>query len=638
MSMFGWRSPLVEPRVDARAKGAIRAQVDNGLAPSPTAPFGDMRDAQGRPALPSGGAQDEFVLRINLERLRARDPGFDPDALARLAADAMVTVERAWSTLDPQPSRAVMSPALWASHRARMGLYSLHGRRNVVDSVQVHSAKVVSIDEDGGRDRVTVRIRASSTDYDVDSAGTVLRGDTEVHTWEADWTVERASSAASRGDGGLLGGHCPACGAPLQLDADGLCAYCHAAATDASRDWVVAQVADVGREDDVMRAVLGIRTRPRTGPDDLSPTDEVVSTNLPLPPASAAGSGTDGDDPLRALRLADPNVDAVEITAAARTAFVAVQTAWRGMDPAPARPVMTADGVAALARAIAALQQAGLHRASDDPLIESAAVVTAAPGDEWQSATVRLVATTVDADVDASGAAVRGSLLPRPLGCDLPLRRRVRGLGDVSRCPRCGAPLRASVTGVCDFCREAVAGGGGDWLLDSVPVLTETRAPAATAPAADPAPTTAGAATPLDALRARDPHVNAAELLARAREVFFAIEGALARRRLDAAGACTSATFLAALQNHAAALGAAHQHRVLAFIDLDGAQLVDAGGDHLGDRVVVQLDVTGEDCVVDDANGAAVAGSTAQRRWCERWTLVRAQPGDPWVVDAVEAG
>jgi len=514
MSMFAWRSPLLDAGQKARVTGTVRAQVDNGLAPSPTAPFGDVGDAQGRPALPLTGAQDPFVLRVNLDRLRQRDPGFDAGALARLAADAMVTVERAWSTLDPQPSRAVMAPALWASHRARMQLYSLHGRRNVVDHVQVESSKLVAVDEDAGRDRVTARIRASSTDYDVDSAGTVLRGDTAVHTWEADWVLERSSAAASRGDGGLLGGHCPACGAPLRLDSDGLCAYCHASATDATRDWVVVAVADVGREDDVMRATLGIRTRLRTGPDDLSPTDEVVSFDLPVPDRGAAA--VPGPDPLRALRAADPSIDEVEITAAARAAFVAVQTAWRGMDAAPARPVMTAQGVDALTAAIAALHAAGLRRAGDDPLVESATVVTAMPGDEWHTATVQVVATTVDADIDASGAAVRGSLLPRRLGCNLALRHRVRRAGDVSRCPRCGAPLRASVTGVCDFCREAVAGGGGDWLLDSVPQLAETRVPAGGDGAT--AATSALGPAPIDALRARDPGVNLAELLARARE------------------------------------------------------------------------------------------------------------------------
>jgi predicted lipid-binding transport protein (Tim44 family) len=642
MDMF---SSLLEARgKQQRELGAIRPQRETGLAPSPTAPFGDLLDERGRPELPSLGEQDPFILKLALTRLRTRDPGFDPDALATLAADAMVAVERAWSTLDPQPSRAYLAPALWASHRARMELYQLHGRRNVVDDVTVHSSRVVAIEQgdrgslpltDTGRDRVTVRIRASSTDYEVDGSGAVVRGDKLVHTWEADWMLERASTLTSRADGGLLGGRCPACGAPLQLDGDGLCSYCHAAVADATHDWVVVAVGDVGREDDVLRAVLGIRTAVRTGDDDMSPADEVVSFDMPLPDAPAA---TAGDDPLAVLRVRYPALDAAEITVAARTAFVALRTAWGAMDPSPARPVMTASGVDALTSAIAALRERGLRRATDDPLLEKCTVVSATPGDEWASVTVRVVATTVDADVDGGGAAVRGSLQPRRMGSDLVLRRLLHRDGDVSRCPRCGAPLRASVAGVCDFCREAVAGGGGDWLLDSVPELAETAQAAPAAPAAPIAAAAAGtapAAAPLDALRTHDPDVSLAELLARARECFYAVEGAIARGNADGAAACVSPQFLDGMRATFATLAAAGRHRVLAFIDVEDAELVDAGIDDDGERAVVRIDVSGEDAVIEDGSGAVVEGSAAQRRWSEAWTLRRSGAGATWLVDAV---
>jgi len=396
-----------------------------------------------------------------------------------------------------------------------------------------------------------------------------------------------------------------------------------------------------------MRAVLGIRTHVRVDEYDLSPADDVVSLQIPVGDATPR---TAGPDVLAALRLQDPNVDAADITVAARTAFVALRTAWGAMDAAKALPVMTADGVAALAAAISALQAGGLHCVSDDPLVEEATVLAAEPGDEWQSATVRVVASTVDAAVDAAGAVQHGTLQPRRLGCDMPLRRRVHREGDVSLCPRCGAPLRASVTGACDFCRQAVAGGGGDWLLDSVPELAETRRPegapssgesdgarygaSSTAPASTPAAGPSGP-SPLAVLRAHDPGVNEAEILARARECFFTVEGALGRASADAASACVSPSFLSAMRDGIAVLAAEHRHRVLAFIDVEGARLVAASVEDDGDRAVVRIDVSGEDCVVDDASGALAAGSTAQRRWREDWTLRRDGPGQPWLVDTV---
>lgn len=641
MDLFPWRSALLDTPRGHPATGTIRPLLDDGLAPAPTAPFGDRLDAGGRPQLPGLGPQDPVVLDLAVASLRRRDPGFDPAALARLAGEAMVAVERAWSTLDPQPSRAYLSPALWASHRARMELYALHGRRNVVDHLAVQSATVVAVEQDGGRDRVTVRIRASSTDYDVDASGAVLRGDTELHTWEEDWVLERATGAATRGDGGLLGGHCPACGAPLSLDAGGLCAYCHAAPTDATHDWAVAGVSDVRQQVDVLRAVLGVRTHVRIDPDDLSPRDEVVPLELPVP-APAAGAPAQ-PDALAPLRARHPDLDATELTAAARTAFVAWRAAWAAMDSARLRPVATAATVAALDGELAALRSRGLRRLADDPLVEGCRVTAASAEPDADVATVGVVATVLDADLDAAGTAVRGDTVPRRRTCAVVLRRRFStGPGDLPRCPRCGAPLRASVDGVCDFCRAAVAGGGGDWLLDSLPELAETPLVADTATAAagaaDARDATASAAapSPLDALRAADPGINQAELLARARECFYAVEAAMAKADTAAAGTCTTPRMLDTLRERFDALAAAHTHRVLAFIDVSDATLAAAHVDAEGMHAEVRIEVSGEDCVVDDAEGTVVDGSPAQRRWSERWTLLRSGGGD-WLVDAVAA-
>jgi predicted lipid-binding transport protein (Tim44 family) len=138
-------------------------------------------------------------------------------------------------------------------------------------------------------------------------------------------------------------------------------------------------------------------------------------------------------------------------------------------------------------------------------------------------------------------------------------------------------------------------------------------------------------------LRAGDPTLNEAELLARARECFYAVEGGLGHGDPDAAAAYITRSFHAALQAGIAEMRAQHRHRVLAFIDIAGVQVVAAQHDASGDRMVAHVDVTGEDCVVDADSGAVIAGSDAQRHWSEDWTLLRAQPNQPWLVDGVSA-
>ena len=633
MSVFSWREPVLGERTRERPmRGAIRDPDAGGLAAAPTAPFAQPDDAP--QALPGLGVQDAFILQANLVRLRRRDPGFDPAAVAQLAAQAMVTVERAWSTLDPQPSRGVLAPALWTAHRARMELYALHGRRNVVDQLQVRDARVVAVEQDAGRDRVTVRVRASSTDYDVDASGAVVRGDTGVRTWEEDWVLERAATATNRPDGGLLGGHCPACGAPLSLDADGLCSYCRTAPTDATRDWVVVGVSDVRMSEDVLRAVLGVRTHVRSGPDDLSPRYEIDET----PAALQAGGHPTTAAPLPP-GFADLGVEEGAISAAARSAYVAVRHAWMAMDAAPARAVMTEEGVAALESQLSALRERGLHRVADDPIVESATPVEVRSDSAWDRVTMRVAATTVDADAAGDGTVVRGDTVPHRYSCDMVLLRRRPGDGAAPHCPRCGAPLRASISGVCEYCRAAVAGGGSEWVLDAVPQLVFAPPPAQDGAAHGEAAQAAAPkeARPTDALRARDPSFNDAELLARTRECFYAVEKALARGDADSVQPYATEHLRAHLRETVADLHAQGRHRVLAFIDVNGARIVDAASGPDGDRATVALDVSGEDCVAADADGAVVSGSDAQRRWTEAWTVTRRAPGEPWLVDEITA-
>jgi len=306
------------------------------------------------------------------------------------------------------------------------------------------------------------------------------------------------------------------------------------------------------------------------------------------------------------------------------------------MDPAPARPVMTEAGVDALAAQITALRQRGLRRVADDPIVESAVPVAAHSDTEWDRVTVHVVATTVDADVDATGIAVRGDTGPHRFGCDMVLGRRRAAPGEVSRCPRCGAPLRASVSGVCEWCRAAVAGGGSEWVLDAAPQLTvETPAPQPAAPA-DASLASPPVENPAGVLRARDPSFNVAELLARARECFYAVEQAIARGDAAPAQPYASDRFAAALRDSLATLRARSERRVLAFIDINDARVSAAQSDAAGDRATVAIDVSGEDCVVDAA-GNAVQGTQAQRRWTESWTLARATAQDDWRVDEVSA-
>ena len=74
MDLFSWRSPLLDGRREKPQTGAIRPEQDSGLAPSPTAPFGDLLDEQAaipaarRPAAAMAASRLPLrVLLVNID-------------------------------------------------------------------------------------------------------------------------------------------------------------------------------------------------------------------------------------------------------------------------------------------------------------------------------------------------------------------------------------------------------------------------------------------------------------------------------------------------------------------------------------------------------------------------------------------
>jgi predicted lipid-binding transport protein (Tim44 family) len=337
-------------------------------------------------------------------------------------------------------------------------------------------------------------------------------------------------------------------------------------------------------------------------------------------------------DALRVLRSADADFAPAALCDHARNAFTALRRAWAGADADLVRPYVGEQELASLRQSMDDLHARGLHRLADDPLVDDVRITRAADADGYLSVVCEVAADLVDADADASGTLVRGSTALQHVECLLTFRRHdlAHSPGSditVLRCPRCGAPLRAAVLEPCPYCRQAVADGGGSWELVDIGPLQPARAVAHEA--------VAHPAQPCPALVAADPGLNVFDVLATARESFYAIEASTAH--LDATTVSDRLT-PAALAMHADRIGrlraAGHRLR-LTFLDLTGAAI--AGGDVLADgsmRITVRFGVSGDASEVD-SRGNVVAGAGAVTRWAEDWDLVRHSQGAPWLVDTM---
>lgn len=211
---------------DTPAIASVRGDLFSGTAPSAATPSVDD---------PEQG----------LAAIRAKDPGFDRDVFLGQVQRVFFLVEEAWTQRNSDMSRQVMADGLWQQHRFQIESYESAGKRNVLDGLAVLSLTILAVHVDDNYDTITVRILASSADYDVDAAGKVVRGSRDPGQWAEDWTFQRAAGARTPQGGGTLTDRCPNCGAPLQLDFSGVCHYCKALVSSGTYDWVLARIARV---------------------------------------------------------------------------------------------------------------------------------------------------------------------------------------------------------------------------------------------------------------------------------------------------------------------------------------------------------------------------------------------------------
>jgi predicted lipid-binding transport protein (Tim44 family) len=181
-----------------------------------------------------------------LAQIKAHDPGFSEEPFLEQVQRAFFLIEEAWSDRKPDVSRQVMADGLWQQHRVQIDQYVKEHKRNVLEDLAIGDMAIIGAHSDQSFDTITVRIYAACADYDVDdNSGKVVRGNKQVEQWQEDWSFQRSSDATTKDSGGTLSSKCPNCGAPLDVDLQGVCKYCHAPIMGGKYDWVLARIAQV---------------------------------------------------------------------------------------------------------------------------------------------------------------------------------------------------------------------------------------------------------------------------------------------------------------------------------------------------------------------------------------------------------
>jgi ribosomal protein L24E len=396
---------------------------------------------------PVASAAQQQGFQRTFNQLRRFDPNFSEIiftdfcyALYGRAHNARGRGEKALDELSP-----------YLSEQARASLLHLNSPNlKAVEGIIVGAMQVVAV---RGLDTPTVRI---SIEFDANYTEFTPRegeprGEMSYYVRER-WELERKRDVLSPTPEQATALHCPRCGAPLQKDTVGACAFCGTKIDSGEFQWYVRTIATLSRE---AKGPLLTSDVPEMG--TLNPT--VTQPNFPAVRA--------------AFEQNNPSFTWADFQARARLIFNELQAAWSMLNWERARPHET-DNIFQMHRYwIDAYQRQGLRNALDQCQMTAMQPVKIKEDAFYNAITLRIFAQGYDYTVDKNGRVVAGSnknlrqwseywtfvryskAKPAPARADL-------------NCPNCGAALKVNAAGICEFCGGKITSGEFDWVLSKI--------------------------------------------------------------------------------------------------------------------------------------------------------------------------
>jgi inner membrane protein import complex subunit Tim44-like protein len=266
------------------------------------------------------------------------------------------------------------------------------------------------------------------------------------------WDLERKRDLLSPPPAKATALHCPRCGAALQKNTTGACAFCGARIDSGEFQWYVRQLTLLHRE---AKGPLLTSDVPEVGTDFRS----VVQPGF--------------ENIRAAFEKNNPNFSWGKFQARARLIFGELQGAWSTLAWERARPHETDNLFQMHQYWIDAYKRQQLRNALDQCTITAMQPVKIKDDAFYNSITLRLGAQGYDYTVDAEGRVVSGSKnnLRRWSEYWTFIRNRqaqpLAARADLN-CPNCGAPLKVNSAGVCQFCGGKITSGEFDWVLSKI--------------------------------------------------------------------------------------------------------------------------------------------------------------------------
>jgi len=378
-------------------------------------------------------------LRGKLETLRRTDPGFSIVVFEDFLYFLYAEMQRA------RGAGAGEALAAYVADGARAVLHN-DGRLGEVNGIIIGSMTYERVDVDAqGGVQLDVVVESNYVER--------YRPQGEQRYYVKDrLRLSRAAGARSRDPGKARTLNCPNCGGPLSNMRGTTCNFCHTTVPQGSKDWAVVSLQTLERE-------------PK-GPLLTSSVGE-EGTNLPTLYDRNA-------QPVFAqIQAKDPQATSWQtVEHRVGMIFQEFHAGWVSRDPTRVRPFVSDNLFQSQLYWIDLYRNGKCINRTDGSRITRLELANATTDAYYDAVTVRLYATGLDYTISEDGRLMSGSQsIQRSYSEYWTLirgaQKKKTDKGE-RQCPNCGAPLKISMTGNCEYCAVKVTGGDYDWVLSRI--------------------------------------------------------------------------------------------------------------------------------------------------------------------------
>ena len=403
------------------------------------------QDIRITPSVPQYDAAATVMQQRNVQQLFNQLRRFDPNFSEIIFVDFCYALYARAHEARGRGAKALDELSPYLSQTARAALLQQNPNLKAVEGIIVGAMQVISV-RGLNTPAVTIEVQFDANYTEV------VDGKQMTYYVVDRWQFERKREVLSPTPEQATALHCPRCGAPLQKDTNGACAFCAAKIESGEFQWYVRAISNLNRE---AKGPLLTGNVPEVG--TRNPT--VVQPNFPAVRA--------------AFEQNNPAFDWADFQARARMIFNELQEAWSTLKWERARPFET-DNIFQMHRYwIEAYKRQGLRNALDQYEIQAMQPTKIKVDAFYNSITLRIFARGYDYTVNQSGKVVAGSNKKlREWSEYWTFVRYSKAKPAAARadlnCPNCGAPLKVNAVGICEFCGGKITSGEFDWVLSRI--------------------------------------------------------------------------------------------------------------------------------------------------------------------------